>query len=507
MDFNHTQSSNTQSKGFNTNWVLLFLAILGYACLIIFHVNACAGGSDSSGYLNHAKALSEGHLLSDERTIDGVDYLSNHSYLYSPLGLKPAPVGHGLVATYPPGLPLMLMGASFLTGWNHVGDYVMVIHCLAGILLLFQLARAMNLSFRYSTLAAIILATSPLYLNYSVQLMSDLPAMVWVTLAVLAAWKSNLNSEGTLKWALLSGFAVSIAVLIRPTNVLIFIPALIALGLNFKRLTLFAVGGLPGALFFAIHSAKAYGHVGVTGYGDASSMFESQYVLITVSHYAYLLPILFTPVVVLSVGLIFVIKHLPRLSLVLLTWIGTYLGLYAFYSCTHETWWYMRFILPCAPALIIGGLIILNLLIINFKITERFKRFESYGFLISCILISISGASWTNHYHALSSGKGESVYPKTAAWLTEHAPSNAVILAMQESGALYYYTPFTIIRWDELDKALTNQIILKIKEQHRPLFAPLFNWEKTEALTQRFPGEWIKRETFKDVTIWERLNK
>jgi len=506
MDFSPPPTPQAKLLGLNPALWLVIAALTAYAVLIAYHINACAGGSDSSGYMNHAKLLAEGRLHATERIIPGVNYRISHSYLYTPLGLKPASHFEGLVPTYPPGLALMLMAISPLSGWVHAGDAVILLHSLAGIVLIFILALTLGLSVRLSTLASVILATSPLYLNYSVQMMSDLPALVWVTLAVLTAWKSSHAESKTMQsgWAYLCGFAVSVAVLIRPTNALIFIPVLIALGLRPRRFFNFIVGGLPGALFFAYHSQAAYGHIGTTGYGDTWTLFESTYFTQTLYHYIHWLPILFTPLSLLSCGLILLLKKSTQLSLVLISWAFVYLGFYSFYSCTHETWWYLRFILPAAPALIVGGLLSLRFLLTWVNLNNTSHSYLRIGYLSLGLLLVLPSAFWTKKLGALNAGRGESVYPKTAAWLTENIPSSSVILCMQESGALFYYTPFTLIRWDEIDLDLKNQIIAKTTAQKLPLYAALFNWEKDEALTQRFPGHWIKRTSIKEVTVWER---
>jgi len=509
MDFSTSPSTKTKSSGLNPVFWLVLMAFAGYSWLIIHNVNACAGGSDSSGYMNHAQLLANGRVHATERTITGVEYQNLHSYLYTPLGLKPAPLFSGLVPTYPTGISLMIMAVSPVMGWNHAGDAVIVLHSLAGIILIFLLAQAMGLGMRYSTLALVILATSPLYLTYSVQLMSDLPAMVWATLAVLAAWKSSKSQTKRSEsgWSLACGFAVSVAVLIRPTNVLIFIPVLFALGLSPKRIFTCGAGGIPGAVFFALHSSAAYGNIGTTGYGDAWALFESTYGKITLLHYMHWIPIVFSPIAALAVGLIFLIKKSTRLSLVLLSWILVYLGFYCFYSCTHETWWYLRFILPAGPALIVGGLIVLRtvLTLVGFK--QYPSTYQRLAYITVAAVIAVSSSLWTKKLNALTAGRGESVYPKTAQWLRDNVPTNAVILAMQESGALFYYTQFTIIRWDELDKQLTNQIVLNTTAQNRPIYAALFNWEVDDALHKHFPGNWIKCETLKDTTIWKRQSQ
>jgi 4-amino-4-deoxy-L-arabinose transferase-like glycosyltransferase len=89
----------------------------------------------------------------------------------------------------------------------------MLLHALAGVFLVFQLARACGLRAGAAVLAALLLATSPLYVFTSLTLMSDTPALVWTTAAVLLAWKSR----GHPAWAGVAGLAMSAAVLVRPT--------------------------------------------------------------------------------------------------------------------------------------------------------------------------------------------------------------------------------------------------------------------------------------------------
>ena len=41
-------------------------------------------------------------------------------------------------------------------------------------------------------------------------------------------------------------------------------------------------------------------------------------------------------------------------------WAGLLTGLYAFYFHSGETWWYLRFILPAFPVLILAALVVLQ---------------------------------------------------------------------------------------------------------------------------------------------------
>ena len=84
-----------------------------------------------------------------------------------------------MVPTYPPGLPLLLVPAALVAGWDHAGDLVLIVHSLAGIALAFALGRACGLSGSWSLVGAAVLAASPLYLFTSLQALSDVPATAW----------------------------------------------------------------------------------------------------------------------------------------------------------------------------------------------------------------------------------------------------------------------------------------------------------------------------------------
>src|SRR5574343_201204 len=79
-----------------------------YAAFLWQHTFILPGGSDSSGYFNLARMLTEGRALTPIRPIDGVPPSALPQYAYSPLGFSPIGDGSVLTPTYPPGLPLIL---------------------------------------------------------------------------------------------------------------------------------------------------------------------------------------------------------------------------------------------------------------------------------------------------------------------------------------------------------------------------------------------------------------
>jgi hypothetical protein len=341
---------------------------------------------------------------------------------------------------------------------------------------------------------------SPLYLWSSLHAMSDVPSLAWTTAAVLAALKSREHAA----WALAAGAAIAIDVLLRPTNVLAFIPVAIALGASPRSWLLFIAGGLPGAVFFGAHTEAAYGSYLTTGYGDNSSSFKAAFVPGTLLHYAQWLPALFTPAVVLILGLPWLGGS--RLTRWLLgTWILGFAAFYSAYECTHETWWYLRFLLPAAPAIVVVSLLVLRPLLS--RAPAGCDPARSMAALAAVLaLAAASSFWWSRDLHALSIGKSELRYGYVADWMMANVPHDAVCLTMQASGAVFYYTPFTFIRWDSLDAGNVGKVEAAIRSSKRPLYAVLFPFEVEEqgVLAKRMPGRWTQVGKVQDVTVWRR---
>jgi hypothetical protein len=486
---------------------LAALALACYAAMLAANVGAYATGSDSSGYLNHARLLSEGTLHMAPREVPGLRPPPGRDYVYIPLGFKPGTDGRTMVPTYASGFPLLIVAAERLVGWDRAADVVICVHALIGLLLTYGLGRAMGLPRRWSVVATALIAASPLYLNYSLHAMSDMPATVWTTAAILLAWHARRRPA----LAAASGAAVAVSVLIRPSDALVFIPVALALGLSPRRWLLLGLGGLPGAIFFCAHSLAAYGSLFATGYGDVSSVFGARWVAVTLRHYARWLPILFTPAIVAALGLPWLARVAPRQAAVLGSWALCLLAFYSAYYCTNETWWYLRFVLPAAPALAVGGLMVIRRLAEgaagrwpDAAARLRDRLHPTQAFVLALVLIAANGARWTQKLNALHIGRDERVYPEAAAWLRGHAPPDAVVVAMQMSGALIYYTDFVVIRWDQYDPASARKAVAALEAAHRPIYAALFPFEKDDALRASMPGNWTQVAFVDPITIWRR---
>jgi hypothetical protein len=497
MDFPQAQTPPAAPARARVNAAAAVLALALYAFLLARNVGAVAGGSDSSGYMNHARLLASGGVHVQPRTIPGLPQREAAAFLYVPLGFEPAPNGNGLVPTYPVGFSLFVLALKPLVGWRYAGDATIILSSIAGLAATYALGRRLGLGRAWATLGSAIVAASPLYLFMSIQAMSDVPSLAWTTLAVVAALKCRERPS----WALAAGAAVAFDVLLRPTNVLVFIPVAVALGTAPRRWILFLVGGLPGAVFFFAHSLAAYGSLAATGYGDASEAFGLRYVPGTLVHYALWIPALFTPVAVLVAGLPWLRSVAARTRWLLLSWILAFAAFYCAYKCTHETWWYLRFLLPAVPAVVVGALLVLRALFTGVAA----QRAPAAAAAAIALLIAWSGG-FNHSLHPLEVGNTEHRYEDLADWMERNVPHDAVCLTMQASGALFYYTQFTFIRWDVIDRGNVGRIESAVRESRRPLYAVLFPFEYdgSHLPASRMPGRWRQVGSVADIVILRR---
>jgi hypothetical protein len=453
---------------------LPWLALALWLFLLSFHLDTYAGSSDSSGYLNLARMFQHGQTLLPIRRPELAPLGQVEKERFVPLGFI-ARDETRMTPTYPPGLPLLIAGAGALMPLPWASGLCSLLHLAAFMLLTRSLARCAGLSSGWSWAAGWVAGFSPLTVFMGLQPMSDLPAAVWATAALIAAWKARERSS----WALAAGACVGLAVLLRPTNVLLFAPVLLLLlsfesvGVLFRRLGLFAAGGLPMGVFLLLYNRSLYGSPFLTGYGSAGSMFSGEWVGMTLLHYARWLPVLLSPVVVFSLGFPFVRTVPPPLKRALLLWILLLGGLYAAYSCTHETWWYHRFVLPFFPALTVASLVTLRAL--GDKLGSRMRGLEPFrasGFAF-CLMFLIWQGVRLDWMYTAEENRG---YKEAVEWVEKSDPQ-CLVATFQASGALIHYTRLSFMDARKPENAAL--LIEAARRSGRPLYAIAFDFEKS----------------------------
>lgn len=495
-------------------WLIAGL-VAAYAGLVAWYHAPYAGGSDSSGYVNSARLLLEGRVSEPLRLPDGLPpgLLPNDAFI--PLGFRPAVTGAAMVPTYPVGLPLHLAAVGWLTGLTAASTLVAVGGALAFVGLLYVAARDFGVRPAWAGGLAALGAVSPLTLAFVLVAMSDVLAAVWTLALVVCARRAN---RGTL-WSAAAGASLAMAVLVRPTNLLLVAPALALLPARPRTWVAFGLGGLPGALFLAGYNHALYGTALTTGYVGVGPLFSWQHVLPSAWHYLVWVPVVASPLVAAALALPWSARP-RRDQLVLALWALVPFGFYAGYQYTNDAWWYLRFVLPGLPALgIAAALVLQSLPLPSWFLASRLLPASAApdevarGRVWRIPLAGLAGlaaalwmAHWTDKYHVLKTELDERGYPLTARWVEQSLPREGVVLVHQVSGAVLHYSsrPFLVHEWINGDEIARLEAWLA--QNQRTLYAALYPHEEP-AVWRKFPGRWEPVAQFRLARVWRRVER
>jgi hypothetical protein len=492
----------TASRPTNPAWrrhgivALLLLGVLAYGGFLWRYISPHAGGSDPSGYFNSARLISHGRPFASARVLAGHHAAEFGSYSTVPLGFVLRPDDR-LAPSYPTGYPLHLAAAAVF-GWSHAAQIANVLIAIASGLLLFAHARRLGFGCGLALGGVALLWLCPLFLFATMMPMSDLPALTWT----LAALYCALEARDSWRWGLLCGLSVGLAVLVRPTNLLLALPVLAAVGFRPRSWLAIIVGGLPAAAFLGYYNHTIYGSVLTTGYGDVSASFSSAFVPHNLAAFARWLPLLLSPWVCVAMASPFLAIVRQRGFVVLFLWALALVGFYVFYYHTGETWWYLRFILPAFPALILAMLAALHAAWQAGRARPRIVAGLLAGLVASAALWQVRQFRPLDVLHLEES---ERTYPEAARWAQRELPASSALFCMQVSGAFFYYTDFLLLRWDFVDQQSLPRLYATLRQEHRPVYAVLYEFERQRAL-ERLGGQWREIAVIRNATVWQLVS-
>ena len=456
--------------------VLFVIAAIGYAAFIYLKGSPFAAGSDSSGYLNSARLLAQGKFYAPIKSLPQLAPPNWHYYWQEPLGFTAQHLTPRMTPTYPTGLPLHLMLAAPIVGWEKAARLVNVLNVLAAATLLYALGRHLALSRAWALSGVAILWASPLFIFQSLQPLSDALALTWSLAAILCALKSRQHGP----WAIAAGAAFAIAVLVRPTSVLLALPFILALPFSKRSWLAAALGSTPGLAWFFYYNTQAYGSAFTTGYGDISTAFHSRFVIGNLAHFTYWVPLLVS--LPLTCAALFLpwsrAKSLPaRTSLLLATWIAVLVVFYAPYFCAGSIWSEVRFLLPGFPAIILAGLLV----------AQQWRPAPPWWLLVIGISAQVL---LTNQLRITGIREQERAYRLATGWLETHIPPGSVVITAQLSGAAHYYNDLNLVRWDILPPNHLPHLRSAAANAQREIYAALFIPEVSAAQSALPEAHW-----------------
>jgi Dolichyl-phosphate-mannose-protein mannosyltransferase len=432
-----------------------------------------ARASDQYGYVSQAELWAQGGLVVEQPLAAEAPW-PDATWTVAPLGYRPGQRPATIVPTYPPGLPFIMGG--FITLFGPFGAFVVVplVGSLA-VLTTFFLGRRMG-GAAGGLLAAMLLSTSPIFLFQLREPMSDVPVTAWWLVATLLIARSTTAS------ALGGGLAASAAIVTRPN----LVPLAVVLGvfvLGYSAPTLrrrlgnaasFAAGVLPGCVALALFNRRLYGSPLESGYGSTAELFEVEYLATNLSNYPRWLVETETPVILLALLAPWFIR--TSLSWLFVAMSATLFLCYVFYL-PFDNWTYLRFLLPAISLLLIlNGAVILNL---SERLPTLFSRWLMAGLCLAVV-------AWRWDSAGMQPPRpNDRRFAIVGEFVRDELPQNAILLSMQHSGSIRYYSGRSTLRWDLLQPEwLESSLTFLRAKGYRPLLV-LEAWEQP-LFAQRF---------------------
>jgi 4-amino-4-deoxy-L-arabinose transferase-like glycosyltransferase len=462
--------------------------------LLLASVNSyVAGGSDSSGYLNAARLFRHGRVFEPIAILRSVDLPVSDQEVFIPLGFRSRPEPRTMAPTYPPGMPLQMAAAAAIGGWEKAPFALVPLSAIAALILLYLTGRNLGLGPGLASIGALLLAGCPIFLGMAVQPMSDVPATAWVLASIFFGVQSRRRPGA----AFLAGAALGVAVLVRPTNALAAIPLAFALGPRWKPFLRAAAGFAPIAAALLAYNAAAFGGPFETGY---ERVFLSRlYVPLNLRHYGYWVPALLTPLVALAWSVFPFDRRAPIADrLLLLLWFAVFPAFYVFYEA-FDDWWAVRFLLPGLPAMILAALLLARDLLARCGRVRVRRALTAAGALFLAVT-AVLDVRYAAKFGLLSMSEGETLYRHAGQLAQRAIPGRSIVLCMQMSGALTYYTHLPIARWDRVTPETFPRIRDAVRERGFAWYALLRDFEHKELA--RAPGNWTRIGNVRDVILW-----
>ena len=456
--------------------LVLLTAISGSVLAWLRFLLPTIGGADSYGYVSASRMIAGGHLI-DPAPI--AEWLSapNRVALASPLGWAPAADGAGIAPTFPIGVSAVMALFTWIGGAGSV-FFVAPVMGVITLWLVHRLAREW-VDPETALFATAMVAWNPLFITYAKQPMSDVPATMWVTLALLlAVQRSNAA-------AFFAGLAAGAAVITRPA--LLVAAALIPLaahrGDTPKQRVLFAALGLAiGVIVQMAIQQQLFGSPFSTGYGAAGNLFSiahlaDNFAIFFGGHAWDVLGPLWIPGLIIG---LFASRPEPREKPAAI-FVAVAVP-YLFYL-PFDHWETLRFLLP--------GLVPLTVIVADGLI--HIARMPRNSIVATAVITA---------FMAIFAGRSESLlrkssvwevavleqrYPLAGEWINVNTPQQSVVFANQHSGSLRWYGKRQTIRWDFIAPEHLSKTVRELQEHGATVYVAL-EGDEAAMFDQRFAG-------------------
>ena len=500
--------------------LLVVLATAAVVVAALGWATFAASGADAFGYVSQSALWRAGTLRIEIPRVAELRWPAADA-AFAPLGYKAARAGHAIVPTYSPGLPMMMAAAAAIAG-DCAPYYVVPVVAAAAVWITFLLGRRSS-STLTGVLAALLLASSPIFLYQSALPMSDVPTAAFWTAALLFALRPFDFAQGrpfdfaqgrpfdfaqgrpfdfargrpTRLDAALAGVCAAIAILTRPNiaPLAIVAGALVwwcSLGDEYRaaRRAARVYFAAPVALALAgdaVFNWRLYGSVVRSGYGDLSSAYSIEHVPVNLARYARWLSDTQTPLIALSlVALVLSIGTRSRIihrhaAIAFAAVLAIVAGSYLLYA-PFDDWSYLRFLLPALPVALIAMAAFVDWAVRPLPGALRAAAVVTLG-----TGLIAHGARAAIEGGAPQLRAAEQRYVAVGRFAARATPSNAAFISLQHSGSLRYYTGRPSVRFDYINVDLHRALVDLERAGWKP-FIVLEDWEETQFKEQFASG-------------------
>jgi hypothetical protein len=130
---------------------------------------------------------------------------------------------------------------------------------------------------------------------------------------------------------------------------------------------------------------------------------------------------------------------------------------YLFYF-QFEVCWYLRFLLPAFPPL----LVLMSVALVSIA-TRMVGILRDMAIAVIIGLLAWHGVTFARDHSAFASKEGERKYVAVGNYIARRLPERAVIISMQFSGSIRYYSGRPTIRYDFIPEAGLDSLVVELQ--------------------------------------------
>jgi hypothetical protein len=258
----------------------------------------------------------------------------------------------------------------------------------------------------------------------------------------------------------------------------------LALTVSRKAALRFAIGLAPAVAGIAWLNGVLYESPFISGYGTTGDLYSLAFFGTNVRQFAAWMADVETPIVA-SAALYFAAPRafptpqIPRARLLLGGSLAVVILSYVFYE-PFDVWWYLRFLLPMWPVLMLLTAVVLDALVHRWG-----GRFSPVAIGALVVLLAYHGVHLAAERGVFDLGRGERRYIDVGRFVASHTEPDAVMLSLQHSGSLRLYGGRLTLRYAVLDPLWLDRTVGHLQSIGRhPYF--VLDGDEVEAFRRRF---------------------